>query len=131
MISTLHDGSRRDPLVVLRDGHVIYVHGYAGAGPMLECVELLGHHLIGTCVCTSVIDVDCARLLVFAGVDRVEVDAITPLALQVLANAGVDILARGVAELGPEDPGDPLEGVADFFCRLRTSTGYMGLGRVT
>ena len=73
MISTGRSTENHYGLEVLRDGHIIYTHGYGGSGPLLECVELFGHHLEGSHVRTVEVDLTCGRLMAFAGVRSVEV----------------------------------------------------------
>ena len=128
MISTLSRDTSGPPLEVLRDGHVIFTFGYAGPGPVLECVEALGNHLMGSSVRTTEVDLICAQLLVFAGVTHVEAERITPSAFHVLAEGGVEVRAGGVATPDSEDVGVPFTNGRDFFNSLRTSQNRMKLG---
>jgi hypothetical protein len=118
-------------LEVLRDGHIIYTHGYGGSGPVLECVELLGHHLEGSHVRTVEVDLNSGRLLVFAGVRSVEAERISPGAFRVLAQAGIDIKAAGVMEREADNVSEPFEDLTDFYTKLRVSRSPHKLAWVT
>ena len=131
MISTVRFPENHYALEVLRDGHVIFTHGYGGSGPLLECVELLGHHLEGSHVRTVEVDLTSGRLMAFAGVRSVEAERISPGAFRVLAQAGIDIMAAGV--MGPEadNISEPFEDLTDFYKRLRVSRSTHELAWVT
>lgn len=131
MISTVRSTVNHDALEVLRDGHIIYTHGYGGSGPVLECVEHLGLHLEGSHVRTVEVDLTSGRLLAFAGVRSVEAQRISPAAFMVLAQAGIDVKAAGV--MGPEadDVSEPFEDLTDFYKRLRVSQSRLELVWVT
>ncbi|MCJ2540234.1 MAG: hypothetical protein LN414_03070 [Candidatus Thermoplasmatota archaeon] len=118
-------------LEVLRDGHIIYTHGYGGSGPVLECVELLGHHLEGSQVRTVEVDLNSGRLLAFAGVTSVEAERISPGAFGVLAQAGIDIKAAGVMEREADNVSEPFEDLTDFYTKLRVSRSTHKLAWVT
>ena len=131
LISTVQSTVNHNALEVMRGGHMIYSHGYGGSGPILECVELLGHHLEGSHVRTVDVDLTSGRLLVFAGVRSVEAQRISPAAFMMLAQAGIDVKAAGV--MGPEadDVSEPFEDLTDFYKRLRVSQIRLELVWVT
>ena len=131
MISTVRSTMNHFALEVLRDGHMIYTHGYGGSGPILECVELLGHNMKGSNVRTVEVDLTSGRLLAFAGVHSVEAQRIAPGAFRVLAKAGIDVRAEDV--LGPEADGggEPFDDLTDFYKRLRVSLSRHELAWVT
>ena len=131
MISTVRSSVSHHPLEVVRDGHMIYTHGYGGSGPVLECVELLGHHLGGSHVRTVEVDLTCGRLLAFAGVSTVEAQLISPGAFRVLAEAGIDVKAAGVMDPEADDVSEPIEDLTDFYKRLRVSRSRHELAWVT
>ena len=125
-----NDPSVAEGIEVLRDGHVIFTYGYAGAGAVLECIELLGRAMGGTIVRTSALDEVSAKLLVFAGVQRVEPARATARALAALRRAGVEAEPRDVIE-GPD--GGPLaalaavDGPREVHYRLMTMPSLRGL----
>ncbi len=131
MISTGRSTKNHYALEVLRDGHIIYTHGYGGSGPVLECVELLGHHLKGSHVRTVEVDLICSRLLAFAGVMSVEAEHISPGALRVLAEARIDVKAVGIMEQEADSDCEPFEDLTDYYKRLRVSLSRHELAWVT
>jgi hypothetical protein len=118
-------------LEVLHDGHVIYTHGYGGSGPVLECVELLGHHLKGSHVRTVEVDLTCGHLLAFAGAGSVETERISPGAFRVLAEANIDVQAADVMRQEADSVSEPFEDLTDFYKRLRVSLSRIELAWVT
>lgn len=127
MIIVQTPSRHRHPLEVLRDGHLIYTFGYSGSGPMLECIESLGPRLEGSCVHSSDVDLTCARLILGSGVRSLEADRITPRALQVLSEAGVEVRAGSLVEGNDHRDVDDGEDHAEFFRRLRVSRGRLEL----
>ena len=131
MLSTVRSALNHYALEVLRNGHIIYTHGYGGSGPVLECVELLGHHLEGSHVRTVEVDLNSGRLLAFACVRSVEAERISPGAFRVLAQAGIDIKAAGVMEPEADNVSEPFEDLTDFYVKLRVSRSIHKLAWVT
>jgi hypothetical protein len=100
LITNTRGTENQHALEVVRDGHLIFTHGYGGSGPILECIELLGDHMRGTIVRTVVVDLMCGHLLMAAGVTSIETESISPSAFRMLAEAGVDVRANNL--MGPD-----------------------------
>lgn len=121
----------RNPLEVTRDGHLIYSFGYSGSGPLLECIELLGPNLEGASVRTTEVDRTCSLLLVFSKVRCVETDRITPGALQVLEEAGIELLTGNVEGTDSGEVTAPVTDLRGFYDNLRVSRRRLELGWIT
>ena len=129
MISVNRCNSPSPALEIVRDGHVIFTHGYGGASPILECVELIGGNLEGSRVRTYEVDVIAARLLAYARIGSLEADRVTVEAARVLEDAGVEVSTCSI--VGGEDDCGPCHDLEDFFQELRRSRRRLGLSWIT
>ena len=116
---------------VVRDGHVIFSFGYAGAGPVLDCIEWLGGAMRGAIVRTGSLDCASAKLLVHAGVKGVECGEATWGAMTALRASGVEVRTERILrgpDSGPLSVLDNDEDPQAVYMRMKGSPMLRAMG---